>query len=224
MVSDPVGFGSSARTCHYRFDPDKALTHLKRRDPVLKSLIRRVGPFAMESRAHLTMFQALLRAIVYQQLSGTAAASIERRLKQHFPSRRASPRRLLALDDQTLRDCGLSQAKIRAAKDLSDKVLDATVPTRQRLHAMSDEQVIERLCMVRGIGRWSAEMLLMFHMGRPDVLPVGDLGVRKGFMLHRRLAALPSEAQLTEHGQLWRPYRSVASWYLWRATELEWPG
>ncbi len=187
-------------------------------------LIQRVGEFRMEGRGHLTPFQALLRAIVYQQLSGKAAQRIEQRLKAYFPNRRPSALRLLALSDQQLRECGLSFAKIRAARDLSEKTVAGIVPHRRRLRAMDDGEIIERLCNIRGIGRWSVEMLLIFHMGRPDVLPDGDLGVRRGFMLYRGLGEMPPPAELAAHGERWRPYRSVASWYLWRANDLEWPG
>jgi 3-methyladenine DNA glycosylase/8-oxoguanine DNA glycosylase len=216
------GFGSSGRRELLRYDPRKALSHLRRVDADLARLIRRVGPFRMESRAHLTTFQVMLRSIVYQQLSGRAAGAIEGRLKALFPNRRPTPAVLLTLADHDLRACGLSLAKIRALKDLAERSESGALPHRQRLRRMDDEAVIDSLCQVRGIGRWSAQMLLMFHLGRPDVLPVADLGVRKGFMLHRRDGALPSPDALLAHGERWRPFRSVASWYLWRATELSW--
>ena len=222
-MGDDTGFGSSGGRRLYRYDPDEACTHLRRRDKALARVIRRVGPFAMESRAHLTPYQALLRSIVYQQLSGHAAARIESRLKALFPHRRPSAARLLDMDDESLRGCGLSASKVLAARDLSRRTLSGEVPGRRRLSVMDDERVIEILCEVRGIGRWSAQMLLIFNMGRADVLPVADLGVRKGFMMHRGEAQLPTPAALNEHGERWRPFRSVASWYLWRASELQWP-
>lgn len=221
-MPEDVGFGSSSARRLYRYDPMLALRHL-RRDPDMRALIRRVGPFAMESRAHLTAFQALLRSIVYQQLSGRAAARIESRLKGLFPHRRPSAARLLALSDESLRECGLSRAKILAARDLSRKTLSGTLPHRGHLAALDDEAIIALLTDVRGIGRWSAQMLLIFNMGRPDVLPVDDLGVRRGFMLLRGEPRMPAPAELETHGERWRPFRSVASWYLWRASELSWP-
>ena len=177
----------------------------------------------MESRAHLTPFQALLRAIVYQQLSGLAAGAIDRRLKALFPGRRPTARRLLALDDETLRGVGLSRSKVASVRDLAEKAVGGVVPDRRALARMDDEAIIERLVGIRGIGRWTVEMLLIFSLGRPDVLPVADLGVRRGFMLHRGHEAMPDFATLEAEGEAWRPYRSVASWYLWRACELSWP-
>jgi 3-methyladenine DNA glycosylase/8-oxoguanine DNA glycosylase len=217
-----VGFGSHGRRAHYRYAPETAVRHLRRRDARMGALIRRVGPFALRSRAHLTPFQALLRAIVYQQLSGLAAASIDRRLKALFPGRRPSARRLIELDDEALRGAGLSRSKVASARDLAAKALSGELPSRRVLESMDDDAIIERLVAIRGIGRWTVEMLLIFSLGRPDVLPVADLGVRKGFMLHRGHDDLPDAATLTDEAEPWRPYRSVASWYLWRACELPW--
>jgi DNA-3-methyladenine glycosylase II len=202
------------------YDPQEALATLQAADRVLAELITRAGPFRLQTRAHLSPFQALLRAIVYQQLSGQAAETIYQRLLGLFPQRRPTPQRLLSASAEALRGAGLSRAKIAAAQDLAAKALDGTVPSRQRLQTLDDEAVIERLLAVRGVGRWTAEMLLMFYLGRPDVLPVADLGVRKGFMLTYRLAQLPGARELLAHGESWRPYRSVASWYLWRALDL----
>jgi 3-methyladenine DNA glycosylase/8-oxoguanine DNA glycosylase len=222
MARGDAGFGTHGSRPLYQYEPAAALRHLRRRDPRIAQLIARVGPFALQSRAHLTPFQALLRAIVYQQLSGLAAGTIDRRLKALFPGNRPSARRLLALDEQTLRAVGLSRSKVASARDLAEKSIAGVVPTRRVLAAMDDAAVIERLIGIRGIGRWTAEMLLIFNMGRPDVLPVGDLGVRKGFMLHRGHEQMPTPGELESEGECWRPYRSVASWYLWRACELEW--
>ena len=222
MARADVGFGSHGERALYRYEPAAALRHLRRRDRTLAALIRRVGPFALQSRAHLTPFQALLRAIVYQQLSGLAAGSIDRRLKALFPGRRPSARRLLELDDETLRGVGLSRSKVASARDLAEKAVSGVVPSRHALDGMSDEAIIEHLVTIRGIGRWTVEMLLIFSLGRPDVLPVADLGVRKGFMLHRGEDELPDMRELTAYGERWRPYRSVASWYLWRACYLDW--
>ena len=223
MARRDVGFGSHGARPLYQYDPTTAIRHLKRRDGNIALLMRRVGPFALQSRAHLTPFQALLRAIVYQQLSGLAAGSIDRRLKALFPGRRPSARRLLELDDETLRGAGLSRSKVASARDLAEKTVQGVVPDRRALARMSDEAIIERLTGIRGIGQWTVEMLLIFSLGRPDVLPVNDLGVRKGYMLHLGHDEMPAPRDLLAEGERWRPYRSVASWYLWRACELEWP-
>ena len=222
MARGDAGFGSSGTQPLYQYDPKVALRLLRRQDKTLAALIKRVGPFTMESRAHLTPFQALLRAIVYQQLSGLAAGSIDRRFKALFPGRRATAKRLLGLNDDTLRGVGLSRSKIASVKDLAQKSLDGVVPNRRVLATMEDEAIIEQLVGIRGIGRWTAEMLLIFTLGRPDVLPVADLGVRKGYMLHAGDTRMPTLKDLHAQGEQWRPYRSVASWYLWRACELDW--
>ena len=167
-----------------------------------------------------TPFATLLRSIVYQQLSGKAAGSIHRRLLDLFPGRRPSARALLALDDTELRAAGLSRSKVLSVRDLATKAAARKIPSRRALDAMDDEAIIERLIEIRGIGRWTVEMLLIFTLDRPDVLPVTDLGIRRGFMVCRGAGELPEPAELLAHGEIWRPYRSVASWYLWRASEL----
>ena len=203
------------------YDWSRALAHLRRRDRTLKRVIDIVGP-SRPARigSARTPFVALLRAIVYQQLSGKAADSIHRRLLGLFPNHRPSARALLALEDTELRAAGLSRSKVLAARDLAAKVAARRIPSRGALACMEDEAIIERLIEIRGIGRWSVEMLLIFDLGRPDVLPVTDLGVRRGFMVCRRDDALPKPDVLLAQGEIWRPYRSVASWYLWRASEL----
>jgi len=204
------------------YDLDEALAML-RRDPPLAMLIERVGPCALSLEGQsIDPFEALLRAIVYQQLSGKAAGAIHQRLLAQFPAG-PTPEQLLATDAGVLREAGLSRAKIAALQDLATKTLDGVVPSLAALAKMEDLEIISRLTAVRGIGRWTVEMLLLFHLGRPDILPVNDLGVRKGFMLTYGLAALPSPAELLEYGKRWKPYRSVASWYLWRAVDLQVP-
>ncbi|HYP53136.1 MAG TPA: hypothetical protein VEQ42_06325, partial [Pyrinomonadaceae bacterium] len=157
--------------------------------------------------------------IVYQQLHGTAAAAIHGRVLALFGGR-LRPEDVLGARDEVLRGAGLSGAKLAALRDLAAKTADGTVPTLARLRRMPDEEIIGRLTQVRGLGRWTAEMLLIFSLGRPDVLPVGDFAVRKGFALAWGLKESPKPKELTEYGERWRPYRSVASWYLWRAVEL----
>jgi DNA-3-methyladenine glycosylase II len=166
-------------------------------------------------------FQALLRAIVYQQLSGKAAATILGRVHDLFPSRQGiRPQAMLKVSDERLRQAGMSRAKVLAVKDLAAKTLEGTVPTLARLKKMDDDEIVSRLISVRGVGRWTVEMLLIFRLGRPDVLPAADLGVRRGFMLTYKKRHMPLPADILRHGERWRPYRSVASWYLWRSVDL----
>ena len=202
------------------FDAEAAIAHLTARDPKLGSLIAKVGPLALVTEGARSTFEALARSIVYQQLHGKAAATIFARLGALFPPGRMRPEALLALEETSLRGAGLSRNKMLALRDLAARTLDGTVPHVRRLHAMSDEDIVERLATVRGIGRWTVEMLLIFRLGRPDVLPVDDYGVRQGFRLAYRKRALPTPKALARHGEKWRPFRTVASWYLWRAVDL----
>ena len=205
----------------FSFDTKKAVRHLSKADDRLAELIKVVGPFSAELRSMSSPFEALARNIVYQQLNGTAAATIHSRVLALFGGKsRMRPQDILEASDEALRSAGLSRNKAEALRDLAAKTLDGTVPTLARLRRMSDEEIIERLTAVRGIGRWTVEMLLMFRLGRPDVLPVGDYGVRKGFSLVYQPDELPTPKQLAEYGERWRPYRTVASWYMWRAVEL----
>lgn len=211
---------SAARPTRLQFDPRQAVRSLRRNDPVLAALVAQVGPYTHEPPKMQSPFEVLARAIVYQQLSGKAAATIHGRLKRLTPGRHGfRPATVLTLTDAQLRGAGLSANKSLALRDLAAKTLDGTVPTLPRLRRLGDEEIIERLTTVRGIGRWTVEMLLMFRLGRPDVLPVDDLGVRKGFMQTYGLAALPTKLELSGHAERWRPFRSVASWYLWRALD-----
>jgi 3-methyladenine DNA glycosylase/8-oxoguanine DNA glycosylase len=191
-------------------------------DPGLARVIDAVGPFRMERKATPSVFGALAEAIVYQQLTGKAAATIYGRVCALFP-RAASgptPRHILGASDAALRGAGLSRAKLLALRDLAERAKSRTLPSLADIDAMDDETIIERLTEVRGVGRWTAEMFLMFNLGRPDVLPVGDFGIRKGFSIAFRKRDMPAPAAVTKRGERWRPYRTFASWYLWRATEL----
>ncbi|HVC38018.1 MAG TPA: DNA-3-methyladenine glycosylase [Gammaproteobacteria bacterium] len=203
---------------HLPFDTRRAVRHLRRMDSRLAELISRVGPLRMNLRPAGTPFEALLRAITYQQLSGKAAATIHSRLLDLFPEGLV-PERLLAIPETALRGAGLSRNKVLAVRDLAIRTLDGGVPDFAVLEHMSDDEVIERLTVVRGIGRWSVEMLLIFTLGRPDVLPVDDLGIRKGFQLVYGMKRLPAAVTLRRAARVWSPYRSAASWYLWRATD-----
>jgi len=200
------------------FDPDEAIEKLARADRKLARVIERAGPFSHRPQRLQDPFQALLRSIVYQQLSGKAAETIFGRVSALHA--KLTPEALLGTPDDLLRAAGMSRGKVLAVKDLSAKVLDGTVPTLKALTKMEDAEIVSRLTEVRGIGPWTVEMLLIFRLGRPDVLPVSDFGVRKGFMLTYGKPEMPSPKELLEHGERWRPFRSVASWYMWRALDL----
>jgi DNA-3-methyladenine glycosylase II len=199
----------------------KATQHLARVDARLGKLIARVGPFSLTVAARFSPFEGLAHAIAHQQLTGKVALAILGRLTAAFPGRRFPlPEDIAGADDALLRGVGFSGAKVAALKDLAAKVLDGTVPQASALRKMSDEEIVERLTSVRGVGRWTAEMLLIFRLGRLDVLPVDDFGVRKGFSLVYRREPMATPRELAAFGERWRPYRSVASWYFWRALEL----
>ena len=219
-----------------KLDHSAACEHLSRIDRKLARIIARSGPCHWQPETTQSIFEALLESIIYQQLNGRAAATITERVKALFPengdrnrirTRRGlvaafpSPEQILAATEELLRSAGLSRAKMLAIRDLAAKTLDGTVPTVEQAHGMSDEALIERLDTVRGVGRWTVEMLLLFRLGRTDVLPVDDYGVRKGFAKMHKLADLPKPKELMEYGERWRPYRSVASWYMWRAAEMK---
>jgi 3-methyladenine DNA glycosylase/8-oxoguanine DNA glycosylase len=204
----------------YEFDPKGAVEHLSKADPTLSRLMNIAGPFRMEIRSIYNPFEALARNIIYQQLNGTAAQAIHARALALFGKSRLRPQDILEATDEALRGAGLSRNKIMALRDLSEKTIDGSVPALARLKRMQDEEIIETLTKVRGIGRWTVEMLLMSRLGRPDVLPVGDYGVRKGFSITYGAKDLPTPKQLAQFAEKWRPYRTVASWYMWRAVEL----
>ena len=203
------------------YDRDVSVLHLRSTDPRLAMVIDRAGPFRMQLDTLQRPFDALTESIVYQQLTGKAAATIHGRLVALFkPARRIRPEHLLKESDERLRSAGLSRGKVAALRDLASKTLDGTVPTMARLRGMDNEEIVERLTSIRGIGRWTVEMLLIFRLGRPDVLPITDYGVRKGFARAFKKRKLPTPAQLESYGRRWAPYRSVAAWYLWRACEF----
>jgi 3-methyladenine DNA glycosylase/8-oxoguanine DNA glycosylase len=203
------------------FDPCIAVEHLRSSDPALAHVMDTVGPFRMERATKPSIFLALVQAIVYQQLTGKAAATIFARLCALFPGAHdgPTPDQILGAGDEELRGVGLSRSKLLSLRDLAQRTADGEIPARAEIDRMEDEAIIERLMQVRGIGRWTAEMLLIFHLGRPDVLPVDDYGVRKGFALAYD-RELPSPKELAAYGARWKPYRTVASWYLWRIVEL----
>lgn len=202
-------------------DTRKALRELRAADPVLAALIDEIGPPRIEVKTTRSIFSALSSAIVYQQLTGKAAATIHGRVCALFHDTRDSftPEHILSAPDEDLRGAGLSRAKVAALRDLAEKTAGGELPTLAALRRMEDEAIVESLTSVRGIGRWTVEMMLMFRLGRTDVLPVDDYGVRKGFAFTYRRRELPTAKELARHGEKWRPWRSVASWYMWRAAD-----
>ena len=203
------------------FDPVAAVDHLRSSDQRLARIIDRVGPFRMRPAAMQSPFEALAESIVYQQLTGKAAATIWGRVVALFhPRKLPRPQDLIDSTDAALRGAGLSRAKAAALKDLAAKTLEGVVPPAAVLQKLSNEEIIERLTAVRGIGPWTVEMMLILRLARPDVLPATDYGVRKGFAKMRGLKELPTPAGLLKYGERWKPFRSVASWYLWRALDL----
>ena len=225
MVQASTPTGSEARTLEadppLGFDPEVALAHLRSGDPRLGQLIERLGAFRMRLEPTPSVFLALAESIVYQQLTGRAAATIYGRVLALFPRapQGPSPQQVLRISVARLRGAGLSRSKVLSIRDLARRSAAGEIPPLAELHRLDDEAIIERLTEVRGIGRWTVEMLLIFRLGRPDVLPVDDYGVRKGFAAAFRKRSVPTPRELARHGARWKPYRTVASWYLWRAAE-----
>jgi DNA-3-methyladenine glycosylase II len=201
-------------------DWSPALEHLCSCDPKLAGLIAQVGPCDIQIPHHFSIFFSLARSIVYQQLAGAAASAILGRVEALFPKGRMTPKNLLAMDESALRSAGLSQNKLAALRDLAAKCADGTVPTKRALARMEDEEIIERISQVRGIGRWTVEMMLIFRLGRTNVLPVDDYGVRKGMQRLYRMRELPKKDAMRRRARKWEPWCSVASWYMWRCAEL----
>jgi DNA-3-methyladenine glycosylase II len=203
------------------FDLQKAIAHLSQADKRLARLIERSVEFQLEIEEAQSPYEALLESITYQSISGKAAATIFGRIKALGANGRCpTPGEILRARKQTLREAGLSNAKIAAVKDLARKTLEGVVPTLEAAQTMSDEALVTRLISVRGIGAWTVEMFLIFRLGRPDVLPIHDYGVQKGFALTYGRRDIPKPRELAAYGERWRPYRTVASWYMWRAVQL----
>ena len=212
-----------------RYDVALALQELTAADPKLGLLIDRVGPFRLRIKSTHSPFEALLEAILYQQLHANAARAILGRLLAGFGDIHPQPEQLLAAPEERLRAAGVSRGKLLSLRDLAAKTLDGTVPSLASIRRMPDQEIIDRLSAVRGIGTWTAEMLLMFRLGRPDIFPVTDYGIRKGYLLTfgkpkagKPISAdmLPKPEQMERRAARWKPWRSVASWYLWRACDL----
>ena len=199
---------------------EAAHRHLARSDKRLAALMAASRRYDLIPQARIRPFDALAESIAYQQLSGKAAATIWKRVRELFPKRRSlDPKLVIGTPDEKFRAAGLSRSKVAALKDLAAKTIDGTVPTARQMARMTDEEIIERLIQVRGIGRWTVEMLLLFDLGRPDVWPVHDYGVRKGFARIFGKRKLPTPKEMTRHGEKWRPYRSAVAWYCWRALD-----
>ncbi|HEV8236627.1 MAG TPA: DNA-3-methyladenine glycosylase [Gemmatimonadaceae bacterium] len=199
---------------------DPSIRHLKSVDPVLASVIDRVGPCRLEQRREGTHFDALVRSIVYQQLSGKAASTILGRVHGLFGDRSPTPSELLATPDETLRTAGLSRQKLSYLKDLATKVESGVVPlAADTIDHLADDEIIDRLVQVKGIGRWTVHMFLIFRLGRPDVLPELDLGIQNAIRRAYRLRKQPGPKDVKRIGKKWTPHASIASWYLWRSLE-----
>jgi DNA-3-methyladenine glycosylase II len=198
----------------------KAINHLKRVDPVMAGVIAVVGRCSLEPRADGTHFDAVMRSIIFQQLSGQAAGTIHRRLKELYGGRDPTPKELLRTSDEKLRAIGLSRQKTAYLKDLATRVSTGSFPM-DTLDELADDQIIEALTAVKGVGRWTAQMFLMFRLGRPDVLPDLDLGIQKGVKRAYGLRKHPLPKRVAKIGAKWAPYRTIASWYLWRLLDTQ---
>lgn len=186
----------------------------------MQRLIREVGPCALEPETRRPPFQSLVQAVAHQQLNGTAASTILKRFIKLFPGRRfPRPEDLPSVSDDAIRGAGFSRAKVASIRDIAARTLDGTVPPSRRITQLSDDEIVARLTEVRGVGRWTVEMLLIFQLGRLDVLPADDFGVRMGFRLAYKKRELPTAKEILAHGERWRPHRTTAAWYLWRVAD-----
>src|ERR1700687_5068103 len=211
----------TTQSSHLPFDLSAAMNHLTARDEKLAELITATLPFRMDADPLQSPYETLLESIAYQSISGKAAATICGRVKARSATGRApTPQEMLRLRKPVLRKAGLSGAKILAMKDLAQKTIDGIVPSLEQAEKLSDEELVERLVSARGIGAWTVEMFLIFRLGRPDVLPIHDYGVQKGFALTYRKRRIPKPKELAKFGERWKPYRTVASWFMWRAVQL----
>lgn len=200
---------------------EKALKALKKADKELAYVIKQVGPCTLKPDDIQSPFDALAESIVYQQLTGKAAGTIFGRVKAIFAdSGGMTAASVIKTPVEILRAAGCSNAKAVALIDLAEKTVSGVVPTMEQLELMSDDEIIERLVQIRGVGKWTVEMMLIFRLGRMNVMPVTDYGIRKGFQLTYRLDDLPAPRQILAHSEIWQPYRTIASWYMWRANEL----
>jgi len=198
-----------------------AIRNLTTADPILGALIAEVGPCDLMPDRTRSPFQALVQAVAHQQLNGKAASTILARFVGLFPKRRfPTPEEVDAIDADRLTGVGFSRAKASYVKGIARAALDGRVPGRRDIERMSDDEIVDRLTQIKGVGRWSVEMFLIFGLGRPDVLPVDDYGIRQGFAIAFRKRKLPESERILKRGERWKPYRTTASWYLWRAVDL----
>ena len=206
----------------FYYDPAQAVAHLRASDELLAKMMDRVGGFALEQRPIKTLFEALMRSIVYQQLHGKAAASILGRVVEQLkPHGGVTPDALAQVPDAALRGAGLSASKLLAIRDLALRCREGVVPSLKKAHKLDDAELVLRLTVVRGIGPWTVHMLLIFYLGRPDVLPTGDFAIRQAFKRLYNTRKDPTAEVMVKHARRWQPYRSVASWYLWRSLDTE---
>ena len=199
----------------------EAQNYLAAADPLMRRLIQQHGSCTLEPQTKRQPYESLVRAIAHQQLHAKAAEAILGRLIDALPGKFPQPDDLLNLPESTIRACGFSQSKIAALRDIALQTKNGVVPTRVRIAKLSDEEIVARLTQIRGVGRWTVEMLLIFQLGRPDILPVDDFGVRNGFRVAKKLPEMPKPKELLAYGARWQPYRTVASWYLWRSVSPE---
>jgi len=198
----------------------QALRQLAAVDPVMARLIREIGPCTLAHEPRRSPFQSLVQAVAHQQLNGTAANTILTRFRKLFPGRKfPRPADLAKVTDEQIRACGFSFAKIRAIRDIAAKTADGTIPSSRQIARLTDEEIIERLTEARGVGRWTVEMLLIFQLGREDVLPVDDFGVRTGYRVAYQKREMPKPKELLALGEKWKPHRTTAAWFLWRAAD-----
>lgn len=198
----------------------EARRHLSALGPDWAKLIAETGPCTLQPRMERSPYEALVRSIAYQQFNGKAAEAILGRFLALFPAPEfPAPNAVLAMDVSILRACGFSASKIASIRGIAEAALDGRIPTSEEARELADETLIERLVELRGVGRWTVEMLLIFVLGRPDILPVDDFGVREGWRVLKQLPEQPKPRVLAEIGLAWSPYRSIAAWYLWRAAE-----
>jgi DNA-3-methyladenine glycosylase II len=194
--------------------------HLAKQDSVLRKLIREHGKCSLVPEKRRSPFQSLVQAVAHQQLNGTAANTILTRFKKLFPGRKfPRPEDLANVSDEQIRACGFSFAKIKAIRDIAEKTLSGVIPTSREIVKLSDDEIVARLTEVRGVGRWTVEMLLIFQLGRLDVLPADDFGVRSGFRVAYKKREMPKPKELLAFGEKWKPHRTTAAWFLWCAAD-----
>ena len=199
----------------------ETLKHLSKNDAVLRRVIKQVGPCTLLPELKRAPYESLIRAVAHQQLHGKAAETILRRFLDLFPGKRfPRPEDIPLVTDDAIRGAGFSRSKLAAIRDISAKTLEGIVPTARQITKLEDDEIVERLIQVRGVGRWTVEMLLIFQLGRPDVLPADDFGVRNGFRIAYKLNEMPTKKEVLEYGECWRPFRTTAAWYMWRAADL----